>query len=155
MQTDTGIPYTVTAENITVPTNSGTAFDLVQLATSSSVPILVQRIVSTAGVVASAIQRVSLLSRSSSSTGGTGITPHALVGSAVAATTVSYSNVSSTGTGVNQYDNQQWNEFAPYEFNQKPGGIFVPVSGFLCLFLPAAPASTFPASFTIEFVEFK
>lgn len=155
MQLDTGIPYTATIENITVPTNSGTAFDLVQLATSSTVPILVQRIVATTGALSSVIQRVSLLARSSASTGGTGITPHPLVGGASAATTVAYSLVTTTGTAGNQYDNQQWNEFAPYEFNKLPGGLFVPPSSWVCLFLPQAPASTFSASFTVEFVEFK
>lgn len=155
MQIDTGLPYTVTVENITVPTNSGTAFDLVQLATSSAVPILVQRVVATAGVTTSAIQRVSLLARSTSGTGGTGVTARPLIGTAVAATTVSYNVVTTVGTAGNIYDNQQWNEFAPYEFNQKPGGIYVPVSGFISLYLPAAPGSTFPASFTIEFVELK
>lgn len=155
MQIDTGIPYTVTVENITVPTNSGTPFDLVQLATSSAVPIVVQRIVATAGVTTSTIQRVSLLLRSTSGTGGTGVTARATNGGVAASTTVSYNVVSSVGTPGNIYDNQQWNEFAPYEFNQKPGGIYVPVSGFISLYLPATPVGTFPCSFTVEFVELK
>lgn len=156
MEIGLGQRYTVTSENITVPTNSGTAFDLVQLSTSTTVPIIVDRIVATAGVTTGAIQRIALVRRSTTGTGGTGATANPSNASAPAAsTTCSYNIVTTVGTIGAYIDSQQWNEFAPYEFNQRPGGVLVPVSSFLCLFLPAAPGSTYVASYTVEFVELK
>jgi hypothetical protein len=156
MEIGLGQRYTLTVENLTVPTNSGTAFDLVQLATSSAVPIIVDRIVATAGVTSGAIQRLQLLRRTTTGTGGTGATPNPVNASAPAAsTTCSYNVVTTVGTAGAALDSQQWNEFAPYEFNQRPGGVLVPVSSFLSLYIPSAPGSTYVASFTVEFIELK
>jgi hypothetical protein len=152
MQIDTGIPYTATFDNFTHPAS---VTDIVQLATTASVPILVQRVVATAGVTTSNIIRVQAVLRTTTGTGGTGVTPRPLIGSAAAVTTASYNVVTTQGALGNIFDSQEWNNFAPYELNLKPGGIFVPVSGFFSLFTTTAPAGTFPCSFTVEFVEFK
>lgn len=158
MLIDCGQAYTLTVENLTVPTapSSGAPFDLLQIGTSSTVPILVTRVVVTANAVAASIQRAQLLRRSTAGTGGTGVTAYPVnPGSSGSSVTATYLVVTTTGTAGNAMDSQQWNEFAPYEFNQKPGGILVPVSSFLSLALMAAPGSTYSASFTVEFVELK
>jgi hypothetical protein len=155
MLIDCGQGYTVTVDNFSVPISPG-SFDIVQMATTSSVPIFVTRIIATANAVAASIQRLVLMRRSTAGTGGTGVTPKPTNGgSAAASTTVNYNLVTTTGTAGDLMDSQQWNEFAPYEFNQKPQGILVPVSSFLSLFNPASPGVAFNASFTIEFVELK
>lgn len=156
MQIDTGIPYTASQENFTSP-NSAT--DLIVMATTAAVPIVVTRIVMTSGSTSSSIVRVQLRTVSSAGTGGTGLSngPKPLVGVAAAATTVNYNTVTTQGVLVSLYDSQEWNIFAPYEFNQKPGGIFVPVSSWLAVSQIAAPsgAASYPCSFTVEFVELK
>jgi hypothetical protein len=155
MLIDCGQGYTITADNITVP-NTPSSFDVIQIATAATVPIFVYRIVATANAVAAAIQRVVLIRRSTASTGGTAVTPKPTNGgSAAASSTASYNLVTTTGTAGDQLDSQQWNEFAPYEFNQKPQGILVPAASWLSLFLPANPAAAFQASFTVEYVELK
>lgn len=158
MMIDCGQAYTLTVENLTVPTTAtaGAPFDLVQIATSSTVPILVGRVVVTANATAASIQRVQLLRRTTASTGGSSCTPFAANGGSTAtSTTCSYLAVTSTGTAGNILDSQQWNEFAPYEFNQKPGGILVPASGFISVAFMALPGTGYSASFTVEFVELK
>lgn len=154
MQIDTGIPYTASQENFTAPTG---ITDLIVLSTSSTVPIVVQRIVMTAGVTASQIVRLQLRTVNSAGTGGTGLTngPKPLTSSAAAATTVAYNTVTTQGTLVSLYDSQEWNPFAPYEFNMKPGGILIAPSAFLALSQLANVTGTYPCSFTVEFVELK
>jgi hypothetical protein len=158
MLIDCGQAYTLTVENLTVPTSpaSGAPFDLVQIATSAAVPILVRRVVVTANATAASIQRVQLLRKSAAGTGGTSCTAFATNGgSSATSTTCNYLVVTTTGGAGNAMDSQQWNEFAPYEFNQSPAGILVPVSGFISVSLVAAPGTTYSASFTVEFVELK
>ena len=150
-----GQRYTFTAENISVPT-SPSSFDIFQLATTAAVPILVDRIVATANATSAAIQRVQLLRRTSASTGGSAVTARPTNGgSAAAVTTGATLLTTTTGTAGDAIDSQEWNEFAPYEFNQRPEGIVVPVSSWLSLFLPAAPGSGYSVSITVEFVELK
>lgn len=157
MLIDCGQAYTLTVENLTVPASAGaTPFDLVTVGTSSSVPLLLQRVVVTANATAASIQRVQLLRRSTAGTGGTSCTPFATNGgSSGTSTTCNYLVVTTAGTAGNPMDSQQWNEFAPYEFNQKPAGILVPVSSFISVALMALPGTTYSASFTLEFVELK
>jgi hypothetical protein len=152
MQIDTGIPYTVAFDNFTAPAS---VTDILQIATSATVPLLFQRLVVTAGVTTSNIIRVQLMLRTSGGTGGTGVTARPMIGSAAASSTCSYNVVTTQGAAGNIIDDQQWNNFAPYEFNQKPAGIFVPPSGWISFFVTSAPAGTFPCSFTAEFVELK
>lgn len=160
MEIGFGQRYTVTLGRLTsgspfvVPTNSGAPFDLIQFATSPAVPVILDRVVIAAEVTASLIVPIVALRRSTTGTGGTAVTPNPVNASAPSAvTTVSYNVVSSVGTAGAQIDSNAWNYFAPYEFNQRPGGTLIPVSSFFSLYIPVPPSSAFNASLTAEFIE--
>jgi len=156
MEIGLGHRYKASVDNLTIAA-SPSSYDLILFATSATVPMIVDRIVCTANITTGQILRVVLQRRSTASTGGTGVTPTpSSPGSPSASTTVTYLNVSTTGTGSGTpLDSQQWNEFAPYEYNVRPGGDVILPNSYLGLFLPASPASTISASFTAEFIEIK
>lgn len=163
MEIGLGHRYKVSVDNITIPASSTQATgDLFMIAPASNVPIIVDRIVVTASALAGAILRAVLTRRSTASTGtangGGTVTPVASSpASPAASSTVSY-NIGSSAIGTasgTPLDSQQWNEFAPYEFNVRPGGELIVPGTFLSLFLPAPASTTLSASFTIEYIEVK
>ena len=158
MLIDCGQAYTITVPAMTIPTTAaaGSTIDIFNIATSSTVPILVTRVVATAAQTAAAIGQVQLMRRSGAGSGGTGVSALPTNGgSSASSVTATYLVVTTIGGAGNVMDSQQWNEFAPYEFNQKPSGVLVPSSGFLSLALVGLPAGTYTAAFTVELVELK
>lgn len=156
MELGFGHRYKASFNNLTVPL-SPSAFDLIMIAPASNVPVLVDRIVCTAGVSAGGLIQVVLTRRSTASTGGTAITPTPSSPSSPAAScAVTYLNVSTVGTvSGTPLDSQWWNEFAPYEYNVRPGADLIVPGTWASLYIPAAPTATFPASFTVELIEIK
>jgi hypothetical protein len=152
---DCGQSYTITSDNFSIP-NSPASFDIIQIATAATVAVFLSRAFLFANAVTAAIQRVTALRRTSASTGGSAITPNPESGgSSAASCTVLLLPVTTTGTAGAQLDNQQWNEFAPYQFDLTPRGILIPAASWYSLFLPANPAAAFNASITLEIVEIK
>lgn len=155
-----GQSYTAQFDNATAGLNGGTPYDLVVLATSASVPVLLKRAVFTCNATSSQIQRLQLSIKSSAGAAGTALaTTNLPTGtqsnvSPAASSTVTY-NCTTAGTLVRAIDSQQWNQLAPYEFNQNPSGLLVPVSGFVSFTMTAAPGVAFIYSFTLEFNEIK
>lgn len=156
MEIGLGHRYSASFDSLTIAT-SPASYDLILLAPAAAVPIIVDRIAATAAAGTGTLQRVTLQLRSTASTGGTAVVPKAASNASPAAsTTVTHLNLSTTGTASGTpYDSQIWNQFAPYEWNEKPGGILIPPAFFLALFLPAAPTSTIAASYVVEFIELK
>lgn len=156
-----GQGYTAQFDNATAGLNGGVPYTLVQMATSASVPIFVQRAVFTCNATGSQIQRLQMATKTAAAGAGTALATVNLPRGAesyvtpAASTTVSYNCSTLVATGQQNIDSQQWNQLAPYEFNQYPKGILVPVSSYLCFDLPAAPGTSFIYSFTIEYRELK
>lgn len=138
------------------------AYDLILVAPAANVPVIVDRIVATASVLAGTILPLVLTRRSTASTGavtggGTIVPTPSSPASPAASSTVSYL-IGNTAVGTvsgTPLDAQQWNEFAPYEFNVRPGGELIVPGSYLALYVPVAPPSTVTASFTVEFIELK
>ena len=155
MEIGLGHRYKASVDNITIPT-SPSAFDLILLAPASNVPIIVDRIVATASVLTGAILRLVLTRRSATSTGGTALVPTpSSPASPSASTGVTYLTTAQGAASGTPLDSQQWNEFAPYEFNVRPAGELIVPGTWLALSIPAVAASTVTASFTVEFIEVK
>lgn len=156
-----GQAYTAQFDNATAGLNGGTPYSIVQIATSASVPVLLQRAVFTCNATASQIQRLTLHTNTVAGGAGTALATVNLptgTNSAVspaASSTITY-NLTTIGAGtLRNMDSQQWNQLAPYEFNQYPAGLLIPVSSFGCFSLTAAPGTSFIYSFTLEFREIK
>lgn len=151
MLIDVGIGFTAAADNLSLSTS---AYSVLTLTTTASCPVFIQSVFCTSSNVASTIQRLAL-GIVTGSTGGTSLTPLSVNTSGVTANST-VKTLASVGTPASQYfDAQQWNEFAPYEFNKKPNGIYVPVSTTVALYTPSALAAGIFASFTLEFVELR
>jgi len=154
---DTGVPFTVTFNNIQITT----AATVIAQVTTVTCPILLQRIVLTSNATASQTQYLELAYMSAAASGGTSLTPYST--SAGAGTAGSTNTALSTWLGVTTtlgtvgkvYDGQWWNNFAPYEFNEKPSGLLIPPSTSVALTCLAAPAASFYSSLTAEFVELR
>jgi len=146
-----GQKYTATSGIFTVPAS---ATDLFLLGAVANVPIYLHRVVATSGN--SAVLGLQLLRRSTASTGGSSITPrNTSPAGPAASSTLLLNPVTTTGTGTGDFDDQSWNELAPYEFNQYPDGEIIVPGTFCALWMPTAPGSTFTAAWTIEFTEVK
>ena len=155
-----GQAYTAQFDNATAGLNGGVPYDLVIISTTASVPVLLERAVFTCNATGSQIQRIQLAIKSSAGAAATALaTTNLPTGSGsnvtpAASSTVSY-NATTAGTLVRSIDSQEWNQLAPYEFNQRPSGLLIPVSGFAAFTLTAAPGTSFIYSFTLEFREIK
>ena len=149
---DCGVEFTAAADNISLTTST---YCLVQLTASSTTPVLIKKLVATSNQTASTILQVRLAVLSAAGTGGTAITPKATsaASSITANSTVAW--LTTLGTSSFIYDAQQWNEFAPYEFNLIPSGLMIPPSGVVGLQIPVAPGAGFVASFTLVFQELR
>ena len=152
---DCGQAYTITYDNFTVP-NSGAPFDVFQLSTAALIPVFISKIYLFANASSAVIQRIQALRRTTASTGGSAanINPES-PGSSAASCTALVIPTTTTGTAGAVLDTQQWNEFAPYQYDLTPRGILVPAASWFNLSCPANPAATFQASIMLEIVELK
>lgn len=147
-----GLLYSAPFENITV---TDAAQDIVFLATSSSVPILVHSIRVSANVTTDVRARIQILRRTTAGSGGTGITPNAEFGrnSVSAATTATYAR-NTPGTAGNVIDAETWSLLVPYEFAPTPENrIHVPVSSYIALNLVAGTGASRTMSGRVFFEE--
>ena len=147
-----GLMYSAPFENVSF---TDAAQDLVFLATSSSVPIIIHAIRLAAGVTTDVRARIQLIRRSTAGSGGTGITPSALHGrnSVAAATTATYARTT-PGTAGNVLHAEQWSLLVPFDWLPTPEfRPQVPVSGFVGLHLVAATGAARVISGSIIFEE--
>lgn len=147
-----GLLYSAPFENITV---TDAAQDIVFLATSSSVPILIHSIRVSAGVTTDVRARVQLIRRTTAGSGGTGVTPSELYGrnSVAAATTVTHSRTT-PGTAGDVIHAEQWSLLVPLDWTYTPEmRVQVPVSGFIGLHLVAGTGASRVVSGSVVFEE--
>lgn len=147
-----GLMYSAPFENVTI---TDAAQDIVFLATSSSVPIIVHSIRVTAGVTTDIRARVQLVRRSTAGSAGTGITPSELHGrnSVTAATTATYARTT-PGTVGDIIHADQWSLLVPFEWIPTPEmRPHVPVSGFIGLHLVAGTGASRVMSGSVIFEE--
>lgn len=147
-----GLMYSAAFENVSI---TDAAQDIVFLATSSSVPLLVHSIRISAGVTTDVRARIQLLRRTTAGSAGTGITPRALFGrnTVSGATTCTYARTT-PGTAGDVLANEEWSLLIPYEFLPTPEmRIHVPVSGFLGLNLVAGTGASRVMSGQVIFEE--
>lgn len=147
-----GLMYTAPFENVTI---TDAAQDIVFLATSSSVPLIVHAVRVTAGVTTDVRARIQIIRRTTAGSGGTGITPSELYGrnSVAAATTATYARTT-PGTGGDVIHAEQWSLLVPFEWLPTPEmRPQVPVSGFIGLHLAAGTGASRVMSGSIIFEE--
>lgn len=147
-----GLIYSAPFENVTI---TDAAQDIVFLATSSSVPIIVHAVRITAGVTTDVRARIQIVRRSTAGSSGTGITPSEFNGrnTVAAATTATYARTT-PGTVGDLIHAEQWSLLVPFEWLPTPEmRPHVPVSGFLGVHLVAATGATRVMSGSITFEE--
>lgn len=147
-----GLMYSAAFENATV---TDAAQDLLFLATSSSVPLLIHSIRISAGVTTDVRARIQLIRRSTAGSGGTGITAQELFGrnTVSAATTCTHSRTT-PGTAGDVLAAEQWSLLVPFEFLPTPEmRVQVPVSGFIGLHLVAGTGASRSMSGQVIFEE--
>lgn len=157
MEIGLGQPYDFSIPHITVATNAGAIMDIFTLL-SVGVPFVLRRFVITSAINQGQSIPASVVLRSGGGSGGTTtgatVTPSPPTGPS-AATTVTY-NVSTVGSLVSTRAPVEWQLFGSYEFNRKPGGIFVPSGAAIGFAVPlGAVSSGFAISVEGEIVEFK
>lgn len=147
-----GLLYSAPFENITV---TDAAQDIVFLATSSSVPIILHSIRVSAGVTTDVRARVQLIRRTTAGSGGTGITPSEYNGrnTVSAATTATYARTT-PGTAGDVLQAEQWSLLVPLDWTWTPETRpHVPVSGFIGLNLAAGTGASRTVSGYVLFEE--
>ncbi len=147
-----GLLYSAPFENITV---TDAAQDIVFLATSSSVPLVLHSIRLSAGVTTDVRARIQLIRRTSAGSGGSGITPSELFArnSVAAATTATYARTT-PGTGGDVIHAEQWSLLVPFDWTPTPEmRVHVPVSGFIGLHLAAGTGASRVVSGSVIFEE--
>jgi hypothetical protein len=152
-----GHSYTAAGGQISFGYNSGTGYDALLLAAASTVPVILRRLILTASQTAAVIWPVQIFRRSAASTGGSAVValPNS-PGSPAASTTVTYGNVSSTGAAVGtSADSQEWNQFGPYEYDQRPQGLLILPATWCGIYFQAPQSAGFTGSFRVEFDEVK
>jgi hypothetical protein len=158
-----GHSYKATANGISIVTNGNTGYDIAFLAAYLNTPILLERVVVTASQTSPVILNMQLIRRTTLSTGGSSATPGKdSPASPAAVSAFSTICTTSTGTAGDIIDANQWNEFAPYDWDIRPEGVIIapttttttPANG-IGLYLPTPPASTVTASVAIWFSEIK
>jgi len=135
---------------------ANSAIDIIQFATTASVPVLLQYLEVTAATTTQAIMRVYMatLSGTSSSTTGSPVINPLNAQSGAAATTVT-SALTTQGSTSAVFGSQQWNVAAPLEYDWTPGGVLIKVSSFLVLRVPAAFGSTLNVSVRFKLTELR
>lgn len=147
-----GLIYSAPFENITV---TDAAQDIVFLATSSSVPILIHSVRLTAGVTTDVRARIQLVRRSTAGSGGTGITPSEYNGrnTVSASTTATYARTT-PGTVGDVLQAEQWSLLVPLDWTWTPETRpHVPVSGYVGVNLAAGTGASRVISGQIIFEE--
>lgn len=147
-----GLFYSAPFENVSI---TDAAQDIVFLATSSSVPILIHSIRVSAGVTSDVRARIQIIRRTTAGSGGSSITPVATHSrnSVSAATTATYARTT-VGTAGNVIAAEEWSLLVPYEFLPTPEmRIHVPVSGFIGLNLVAGTGASRVMSGQVIFEE--
>lgn len=147
-----GLMYSAPFENVTI---TDAAQDIVFLATSSSVPLVIHSFRVSAGVTTDVRARIQVVRRSTAGSGGTGITPSASYGrnTVSAATTATYARTT-PGTVGNVLHAEQWSLLVPFEWLLTPEmRIQVPVSGFVGLHLAAGTGASRVMSGSVTFEE--
>lgn len=147
-----GLIYSASFENVSI---TDAAQDILFLASSASVPILVHAIRVTAGVTTDVRARTQIVRRSTAGSGGTGITPAEYFGrNSVAAATVATVGRTTPGTIGDILHAEQWSLLVPFEWIPTPEmRPHVPVSGFLGLHLIAGTGAARVMSGSVIFEE--
>lgn len=147
-----GLMYSAAFENVTI---TDAAQDIVFLATSSSVPIIVHSVRITAGVTTDVRARIQIVRRSTAGSGGTGITVAELHGRNTVAATVTATYARTTpGTVGDVVHGEQWSLLVPFEWIPTPEiRPQVPVSGFIGVHLVAGTGASRVMSGSITFEE--
>jgi hypothetical protein len=147
-----GLLYSAPFENATI---TDAAQDILFLATSSSVPIIVHAVRITAGVTTDVRARIQIVRRSTAGSSGTGITPSELFGrNTVSATTTATHSRTTPGTVGDVIHAEQWSLLVPFEWLPTPEmRPHVPVSGFLGVNLAAGTGASRVMSGSIIFEE--
>lgn len=153
MELGLGQKYNAIQNSFTVAVTASPV-DLITLVSVSNIPLIVERIVLTSNSNAAAVQALSLVRRSTAGSGGSSGTLTPEPNSAPAASSTFSYNVTTPGTLKNASDPEIWQQFAPYEFNRKPGGLLV-VPGETFAINCASVGTSFVASVHIEYVEIK
>ena len=147
-----GLIYSAPFENVTF---TDAAQDIVFLATSSSVSLIVHAVRITAAVTTDVRARIGVHRRSTAGSGGTGITPVAYFGrnTVAAATTATYARTT-IGTFSAQIHAEAWSLLVPFEWVPTPElRPHMPVSSFLGIALIGATGATRVMSGSIIFEE--
>ena len=152
MEIGLGQKYNVVQSAFTVA-SSGSPVDVLTITSASNVPVVVERVVLTSSANAAAIQTLQVVVRSSAGSGGSSITPSPEPNSAPAASSSAAYNVTTPGTLKRSYDPEIWQQFAPFEFIRRPGGLLIVPGETFVITLPST--SGFTASVHAEIVEVK
>ena len=147
-----GLMYAARLENVTI---TDAAQDIVFLATSSAVPIVVHSIILTADTTTDVRARLLILRRSTAGSAGTTITARALHGrNTVTAATTCTSARTTPGTGGDELEGERWSLLVPFQRIYTPETrIHVPVSGFLGVNLVAGTGASRAVSGSVIFEE--
>ena len=147
-----GLLYSAAFENVAL---TDAAQDILVLATSAGVPIVVHEIILSTDVTTDVRARIQILRRTTAGSGGSGITPRALAerNSVAAATTVT--NMRTTpGTAGNVLDGDRWSLLVPFQRLYTPETrISVTVSGFVAVNLVAGTGASRNLSGKVVFEE--
>lgn len=147
-----GLLYSATFENVSM---TDAAQDIIAIATSANVPIVIHEFAVTAGVTTDVRARVQILRRTTAGSAGTSITPRALHqrNTVSSATTVTYLRTT-PGTAGDQLDSEQWSLLVPFQRLYTPETrIVVNNSGFIALNLVAGTGAARNISGRVVFEE--
>ena len=135
-----GLMYSCTLGN----TSWGTAStDVWVLGTSAAVPVLIHEIRMTANQTVDTRTPLQICRRTAGPTGGAAVTarPLNLRNSVAAASTIT-SLPATPGAIGNLLENELWSQLVPFSRIYTPDErIYVPISAWVALFLPSAPAA--------------
>lgn len=148
-----GQDYEGGVENVSL---SSAQQDIINFATTSSVPIVVQYVEVTSGTTNQNIMRTQALKRtgaSSATTGSPTISPINKQSGAAATTVISAATTQ--GSAGDVFGSQNWNVAAPLEYDWTPGGVLVPVSGWFAIQCVAAFGSALVVSVRFKITELR
>jgi hypothetical protein len=157
-----GQKYGFQIKNITVPTNASAALDIFTITAAASIPILIQRFVTSANVNQAQNVPVVVSVRSATGSGGTAggsgtaFTSVAEPPSGANATETLAYNVTTVGTLVKEVASSLWQLFGTYEFQRKPGGFLLTPGQTFALSVPLGGIGTsFVAAVEGEYIALK
>lgn len=147
-----GLMYSAGFEAITV---TDAAQDIIFLATSSAVPILIHEINLSASDTTDIRARIRILRRSSAGSGGTAVTarplnPRNTVSAATTVTTIR----TTPGTADEVLEGHRWSLLVPFQRLYVPEDrVYVPVSDYLAIELVAGTGASRTVSGSVTFEE--